>query len=280
MTTPQTLPKRTRRRTRPLVLLRPVPGNSPVHRLWAGTKLIVVAVFSVLFAFFPGWGTIALVMVFVLVVARLAVVPRGALPTMPRSLWILLVFGAVTAAPGGGGPTFDVGSTSIGLGGLLGYLQVIMLAVALMGVCALVSWTTNVSEIAPAVSKLGRPFKALRLPVDDWVVTLGLTLRAFPMLSQEFRVLGAARRLRPRPDATTRRERWRRRSTELIDMLATAMTVSLRRADEMGDAITARGGSGQISALPSRPGTADAVAMAVVLGVCALSFVVQLAASG
>ena len=114
----------------------------------------------------------------------------------------------------------------------------------------MVSWTTNVAEIAPAVAKLGRPLRLLRMPVDDWAVALALALRAFPMLIDEFRVLYAARRLRPKPvlDHTAGpRRRW---AVEVVDLLAAAITVALRRADEMGDAITARGGAGQISAAP------------------------------
>ena len=118
----------------------------------------------------------------------------------------------------------------------------------------MVSWTTNVAEIAPAVATLGRPLRPLRIPVDDWAVTLALALRAFPMLIDEFRVLYAARRLRPKEVPTAPGGRagagGPRRS---IDLLAAAITVALRRADEMGDAITARGGAGQISAAPSRP---------------------------
>jgi energy-coupling factor transport system permease protein len=263
----------TRKQPRPVVLLRPVPGRTPVHELWAGTKLIAVTAVATVLALFPGWVSIAVVAVFVLSTARLARVPWGALPTVPRWLWILLLVGAVAALFAGGAPYPAPG---IGAGGLLDYLHLMFLAVVLLGLCSLVSWTTNVSDIAPAVSKLGRPFTALRVPVDDWAVTLALALRAFPMLFGEFRVLFAARRLRPRDAATTWWERRRRASVEVIDLLATAMTVSLRRADEMGDAITARGGSGQISARPSRPTSADAVAMAVVLAVCVLSLYLEL----
>ena len=48
---------------------------------------------------------------------------------------------------------------------------------------------------------------------------------------------------------------------EVVDLMAAAVTVALRRADEMGDAITARGGAGQISAAPSRPKRRDWVAL-------------------
>jgi len=44
-----------RRPNRPMVLLRPVPGKSAVHDLWAGTKLLVVCGISVLLTFYPGW---------------------------------------------------------------------------------------------------------------------------------------------------------------------------------------------------------------------------------
>ena len=45
----------TRRQRKPVVLLRPVPGRTVIHDLWAGTKLIVVAGIGVLLTFYPGW---------------------------------------------------------------------------------------------------------------------------------------------------------------------------------------------------------------------------------
>jgi energy-coupling factor transport system permease protein len=269
MTAPQ-------RPSRPVVLLRPVPGRTVVHDLWAGTKLLVVAIIGVLLTLYPGWVPIALVAAFVLFTARLARIPRGVLPSVPRWLWFLLLLGALTASFAGGSPHLTVASVDLGLGGLLKFLQITVLSIVLLGLGGLVSWTTNVAEVAPAVAKIGRPLRLLRLPVDDYAVALALALRAFPMLIDEFRVLFAARKLRPREPATTARERQRRMSREIIDLLAAAVTVTLRRADEMGDAITARGGAGQISALPSRPKWADAVAFAMVLGLSALSVYVEL----
>jgi energy-coupling factor transport system permease protein len=269
MTAPQ-------RPTRPVVLLRPVPGRTTIHELWAGTKLVVVAVIGILLTLYPGWVPIALVAGFVLLTARMARIPRGVLPSVPRWLWGLLFLGALTASFAGGSPHLTVASVDFGLGGLVKFLQITALSIVLLGLGGLVSWTTNVSEIAPAVAKLGRPLRLLRLPVDDWAVTLSLALRAFPMLIDEFRVLFAARKLRPREPATTGRERRHRMSREIIDLLAAAVTVALRRADEMGDAITARGGAGQISALPSRPKWADAVAFAIVIAMCAVSVYVEL----
>src|ERR1700741_1806938 len=104
-----TAPSAARQRA-PVVLFRPVPGDSVIHRLWAGTKLIAVAGIGVLLTFYPGWVPIGLVAVLILTTARLAHIQRGVLPSMPRWLWIFLFFGGSTAAFAGGSPVIDLGS--------------------------------------------------------------------------------------------------------------------------------------------------------------------------
>jgi energy-coupling factor transport system permease protein len=236
------------RQRRPVVLLRPVPGTSFIHELWAGTKLIVVFAVSLLLSFYPGWIAIALMAVLVAAAMWLADIPRGVLPSIPR--W------------------------------LLKFLRFTALSIVLLALGAMVSWTTNVADVAPAVATLGRPLKWIRFPVEDWAVALGLALRAFPMLLDEFRLLFAARRLRPKPvlpEGQRRRHRW---FADLVDLLAAGVTVALRRADEMGDAITARGGTGQISAVPSRPGAKDWLVLAIVAAVCAAAIVMEMRGLG
>ena len=244
-------PPPTRRQRKPVVLLRPVPGRSVIHDLWAGTKLIVVAGIGVLLTFYPGWVPIGLVAALVLTAAWLARIPRGTLPSIPRWLWVLLFLGGLTATFAGGSPSsiWDrsrsasaVCSTSCG-----------------SPRCRSCCWARRDGVVdhqcrrnRPPVATLGRPLRPLRVPIDDWAVAVALALRAFPMLIDEFRVLYAARRLRPKERPPTRGV-----ASPLVAggcrLLAAAITVALRRADEMGDAITARGGAGQISAAPSRP---------------------------
>ena len=59
-----------RRRRRAVVLLRPIPGTSVIHELWAGTKLIVVFTLSLLLAFYPGWIAIGLAALLVVVALK------------------------------------------------------------------------------------------------------------------------------------------------------------------------------------------------------------------
>ncbi|SOX54968.1 energy-coupling factor transporter transmembrane protein EcfT [Mycobacterium ahvazicum] len=265
----------TKKPRRPVVLLVPVPGDTVIHRLWAGTKLLVVVGTAVLLTFYPGWVTIGLLGALTIAAVWLAHIPRGAMPSVPRWMWFMIALGFITAAVAGGSPVVSAGGLHVGLGGSLHFLRVTALTILLIALGALVSWTTNVAEIGPALATLGRPFKVFRIPVDEWAVTLALALRAFPMLIEEFQVLYAARRLRPKELPATRRARRKQQGRELIDLLATAMVVTLRRADEMGDAITARGGAGQLSASPARPKPADWVALALFAAAGSASVVVE-----
>ena len=160
------------RQRRPVVLLRPIPGTSVIHELWAGTKLIAVFVISLLLAFYPGWIAIGLSALLVAVAVRLARIPRGALPSVPRWLWLLLLLGMFTAALGDGEPVLHLWSLDFEAGGLLKFLRFTALSIVLLALGAMVSWTTNVADVAPAVSTLGRPLKWVRVPVDDWAVAL------------------------------------------------------------------------------------------------------------
>lgn len=256
---------KTRAQRRPVVLLRPVPGTSPIHELWAGTKLLAVFLISVLLTLFPTWTAIGTVAALVVLTAWLARIPRGAVPTIPIWLVALVIGGSLTVFFSGGPPFWHIGGLTIGFHGVLAVARTTAVAAVLLGTGAMVSWTTNVSEIAPAVAVLGRPLKILGIPVDERAATLALALRSFPMLSDEFRMLIAARRLRPPQVRDGRRGfRW---ITEVVDLLTAAITAALRRASEMGDAITARGGTGQISAHPARPGVRDAIALSLVIAV-------------
>ncbi len=139
---------------------------------------------------------------------------------------------------------------------------------ALLLAAALVGWTTPLGEIAPAVSRLLAPLRLVRVPVDEWAVAVALCVRSLPLLVDELRTLVAARRLRPAPPRPGRStlQRW---LDEPVDLMVAALAVSMRRAGELAEAITARGGTGLIAARTRRPRAIDALALLVVGAVCA-----------
>lgn len=273
-----------------MVLLRQIPGDTVVHRLWAGTKLAVVVAYGMVLFLVPGWPGIAIGAALVLGTALLAHVPRGAVPRPPGWFWAFMAAGALLTLASGGKPEVAVGSAHVGFGDLELYVRFTCLSVVLLGASALVAWTTSLADVAPAVARLGAPLRRLRLPVDEWAVTTALCIRSLPLLIDEMRTVVAARRLRPaglrlRPggradspdgpadgrDRLADGRRWDLTSLldEAIDLMTAVLTASIRRAGEMGEAITARGGTGQLTASPSGPGRADALAFTLVGAACA-----------
>lgn len=240
------------------VLLRQVPVSSPVHRLWAGTKMIAAFLLSLLVMFWPSWIVLGAMIVFLIVIGIVARLPLGTLPRLPWWFWGLLGLGALLNMPVGGAA-------------VLSYTRVVVFGLVLLTASFLIAWTTPMGEIAPALAKLGKPLRRLRVPVDEWAVVVALTLRGLPLLLEEIRVLRAARKLRPKERLLDRAA-----DSPIIDILTAAMAVASRRATELGEAITARGGTGQLTAHPSAPGWRDAVALGAVVAVCAGSILLDI----
>ena len=257
------------RRPPRIILLREIPGDSPVHRLWAGTKLVSVAGLSVVLSYYPSWGALGLTACLLLTAGLIAHIPRGALPRPPFWFWIILLVTGGLASVSGGSPHLTIGGALLGLGGIDAYLRFVSIGILLLLAAAMVGWTTSLGEIAPAVARLMRPLRLVRFPVDEFAVAVALCVRSLPLLVGELRVLLAARKLRPPARPRPGRTRLERLLEELIDVLVAALAVSVRRAGELSEAITARGGTGIIAARTVRPGKRDLLAITLVAAVCA-----------
>ncbi len=126
------------------------------------------------------------------------------------------------------------------------------------------------------MARLAAPARWVRLPVDEWVVAVGLSIRCLPLLVDETRTLLAVRRLRPRSE--TLRPRPGRAalkavSREAHDLLATAVVVALRRARDLADAIEARGGISATTGDDRGPRGVDFAVLAVLAVVVAATLV-------
>lgn len=219
------------------MLLRTLPQQSPVHRLWAGTKMICLGVLVLSALAFAGWVAGIVCALLAVLMAAFARVPRSAVPRVPP--WVVLLL-LVTAA-------FSLVGSGLAL-----YIQTLLISIGLLAVSLIIGWTTPLTEIAPAIVVLTRPLRMLRLPVNEWAVIAALCIRTLPLLLDEFRILLAARRLR--------------RSfgiAQLPDLLTAVLAVSLRRAAEVGSAMTVRGGVPVLPYVRPALGRGDVCAFAV-----------------
>ncbi|MGB6182442.1 MAG: energy-coupling factor transporter transmembrane protein EcfT [Rhodococcus sp. (in: high G+C Gram-positive bacteria)] len=239
-------------------LLRELPRRTPVHRLWAGTKLIAVTLLGGSLVVYPTWPMLAAVSAVLLLAAIVARVPIFAVPVPPWWLWGLVAFGAVVNA-------------FVGLDAVWIYFRGILFGVVLLWATLTVAWTTAMADIAPAIATLLSPLRRVGAPVDEWAVSMALLLRALPMLVDDVYTLVAARRLRPRKNTRSGKTQ----DTFLIDIMAASMSVAVRRSADRGEAIAVRGGSGSISSGRGRARPADALAVIVVVAACAVGVILS-----
>jgi energy-coupling factor transport system permease protein len=235
-------------------VLRFVPGNSAVHRAWAGTKLIFFAVTSIGLLLWPTWEAVGVGAVMVLGGFLVAKLPRGVMPRLPSWVGLIILIGLVVALASSGKPYFHVGHIRFGAGGLYNFALFWCITIEILALAFLVSWTTPLADLAPALGRLAAPLRRLRLPVDEAVGAIALSIRCLPLLLEEGRVLAAARRARRSDVGRTLRDQLE----GVEELIWTALSNALRRARELAEAIEARGGVPTIAPETHRLAARDA----------------------
>jgi energy-coupling factor transport system permease protein len=219
-------------------VLRFVPGRSAIHAMWAGTKLVWFMAVSIGLLLWPTWKAVGVGAVMVLGGFLVARLPRGVAPRLPRWVWLIMGIGLAVAVGAGGKPYHRVLGLHIGLGGLYNFALFWTIAIEVLGLALLVSWTTPLADLAPALGRLTGPLRRFRVPVDEIVGAIALSIRCLPLLLEEGRVLSAARRARRSSAKFSAKDL----SRDAEDLIWAALSNALRRAREIAEAIEARGG--------------------------------------
>jgi energy-coupling factor transporter transmembrane protein EcfT len=268
--TPATMTRPRRRRAQGLHLFRVLPRESWLHDLAAPTKLVALAAIGVALAVSPQWAMIAALAAVLGVACLVGRIPWSARPVPPRWFVVALAAGIGLGVLAGGPPNVHVGGLVIGIGALLDALRATSIGVLMIAAGLLVSWTTPLADVAPALQWLTAPLRRLRLPVEEWSFATAIGMRGLPLLIDETRTLAAARKLR-----TSNRPRRHLKALvgEAVGILIAALTVAARRAREFAAAVDARGGVTPLA--PSRPRLSyrDAVAALAVVGAIAAGLI-------
>jgi energy-coupling factor transport system permease protein len=229
-----------------------VPGSTPVHRLWAGTKLLAVVALAIGLTFARGlWGFGAIATLLL----ALALAGRVSPPLLWRGVRPLVIVFSITAVillfAGSGHTLAHVGPLNVTRKGIdlairgPGALLLIVLF------AQVVNRTTPPAESVAALGVLLQPLRRLRLPVDEFLTMLAISLRFLPIIAEEVTRLRQAQAAR---GLSLGEGSLDARSAALEGWVTTLITSNLRRAGELGEAMDARGhGDPDAGAFPVQP---------------------------
>jgi energy-coupling factor transporter transmembrane protein EcfT len=228
------------------------PGRSFGHRLDARFKILSVVGLSLLILQARGWDVPLLSLALAAVMALSGLRPRLLLAAL-RPLWLfaLLLFGVhlffTEGTPLFYLPLVPAAATleGLGRGGLVAW-QFLLLA----SFGTVLSLTTAPTDLVCALERLLRPLRRLDVPTQDIAVMVSMALRFVPTLLEEYDRIRTAQMARGAAvGAGPLRARLRALAALVIPLLSSA----LRRADDLADAMEARGYAGGERTTLNRP---------------------------
>ena len=226
-------------------------------------KLLALLVVAVAASFTHTAAVLAGVIALTLALAAVSRVPVA---SFARKVWASAgVFGALLALPAAtflitpGVVVVPLGPLSLTAPGLLAALTLVLRVVASAGFALLVIWTTRWADALAALS-------AMHIP-DVVVATLAMTQKQIVSLMRTVEQLHLARESRTLSAGTAAENRsW------VVGRMAFVVKKSIKTADDVYDAMLARGFSGSMHTLGALSATArDWLWLGGVIAVCALS---------
>lgn len=190
------------------------PGNSLLHRLPAGLKVLLVCVFILAATLIirEPWQVLPALGLTAILYAIGRIRPRAVWeqvrPVVPMLIAILVLQWIVA----------DLDTALRVCGALL---------VAIM-VAGLVALTTRISDMLDAVTRAAQPLRHIGVSPDRIALVLVLTIRAIPLLARRLRQVTEARKARGL-------------GMSIRALVVPTVLGALTTADQLGDALAARG---------------------------------------
>lgn len=215
---------------------RPVPIDSPVHRLSAEAKVIAGIVVSIGLVFNTEWSHIGVAALLLVLAFRGSRLPLSVLPRVPMLVKFALIGGLMGSIFSNEAP--KVGAIS--LGGLSDYARLISIGVIMILWVGILSWTTGLTAVGFALRRLLSPLRRIGVPVDEIGSVIALAVRSLPLVADEIDVVNESVTSRPSPADLAGKPL--REAFAFIRDTATAVVIgSHRRARDLSMAMVSRG---------------------------------------
>lgn len=215
-------------------------SESFVHRLDPRSKLLSVFIVALTLFFVASPPTLAVSACYFAAAIASSKVP---LPVLAKSLkpiiWFVIAFALLQVIVTREGHLvfhlfgWPVYAEGLAEGGILAWRTLCLFLAA-----TLLTMTTSPLHITWAIESLLKPLKAVKFPVSDLAMMMSITLRFIPILSGELHMISRAQAAR---GIGVRDQPFMKRVLAYMPLLVPLFVRSLKRAEELAQAMEARG---------------------------------------
>lgn len=226
-----------------LLLGRYIPGDSPIHHLDPRTKLLITMAFILIVFLANTWAAYGILLAFTGFVLYLSKIDLDFfLKGIRPMIWLILftvVFQMLFSQ--GGAVYFQWGPIAITSEGIMNGIFIFIRLVLIIIFSTLLTLTTAPMELTDGLEYLLRPSKRIGFPAHEIALMLSIALRYVPTLMDEATKIMNAQRAR---GVDFSEGKFVERVQAFIPVLVPLFVSSFNRADEMANAMEARGYNG------------------------------------
>lgn len=242
------------------------PGNSPLHRMDARMKTVLVFFLMVAVFFCKSFASIAVATIFTLVTVFISQINFKVILNGMRPILFIVIFTAIlNLFYGTGDPIFKLGFIKITESGINNAVFMALRIIILVVTGLMLTYTTTPTQLTDAMESLMKPLRVFKLDTHSLAMTMTIALRFIPILIEEVEKITAAQKSR---GADMENGTLIKRVKALVPVLIPLFISSFRRANELADAMECRcyrGGEGRTKMKVSRLTNLDYFSMCVVI---------------
>lgn len=226
-----------------LILGRYIPGDSLVHRLDPRTKLISAFYFIIIIFLANNWLTYGILAVFAFLGILLSKISVRFFIRGVRPMFMLILFTVVLQVlfTTGGTVFFQLGPIQVTQFGLVNGAFIFMRFVLIIFISTLMTLTTSPLSLSDALENILRPLRIVKFPVHELSLMLSIALRFVPTLMDETEKIMNAQRAR---GVDFGEGNLIQKMKAIVPLLIPLFVSSFKRADDLSDAMEARGYKG------------------------------------
>lgn len=222
-----------------------LPTNSWFHQRDPRAKILLVLFFMMAITFAKNPFMVIAGLVIVLVLFKISRIPfknslRGIRTPLPFLIFIAF-FQLFRFSPGVDNPLIlSIWSYTITMEGLIAAGIIILRFVSLILVISLASYTLSTSDIIYGLQSLLRPLTWLKIPSEDFIIVIQITLRFLPLLGQATEQIAKAQAARGAAWGV-KNQNLKQRLKLIIPVIVPMFLTSLQKSETMAMAMDSRG---------------------------------------